>query len=288
MLWQFLIFGYLVLGAGAYLIRRRLAVTFAEHSRIINGVFFIALLYPVGLIVASFTSPNLSIGWLNVMLLLLGSGVFPIINLLAYKASKDVDAGLYTISQNLVPIVTIASAWVLLHEKLNDQQLLGSVIIIVSAFLATLPKFNSRTKNSSAGMVFALSAVFLLGFAIVYERWMLTRVDFGAYLVYGWGAQTLWMAVLAWPKRAQLKMLNDKKTFLQVLAYGITNTFKGLCMVGALALSGNASIVGASTGFMAALVVLAAYFILKEKEHLWFKIAAAIVGAVGIIVLNTA
>ena len=286
MIWQLFMGGYLVLGAGAYLIRRQLAVTFTEHSRIINGFFFIAVLYPLGLIIAAFSSPNLSIGWPNLILLLVGSAIFPIINLLAYRASKDIDAGFYTILQNLTPIITIIAASFLLHEGLNNHQLLGTVIILVSAFLATLPNLKKHYKNSFAGLMIALSAVILLGLAIVYERWMLTRMDFGAYLVYGWGAQTLWMAILAWPKRTQLKILKDKKTFLQVATYSAANALKGICIVAALTLSGNASIVGASTGFMAALVVFAAYFILKEKELLWFKISAVVVGIVGIIILN--
>lgn len=288
MIWQLLLLGYLILGGGAYLIRRRLAVAFTEYSRIINGFFFVAILYPLGLIIAAFTSPNLAISWLDIIFLIIGSAIFPIINLLAYRASKDIDAGLYTILHNFIPIITIVAASVLLHESLNNQQLLGAAIIIISAFWATFPKFKHNSKSSLVGLAIGLLAILLLGLAIVYERWMLTRVDFGAYLVYGWGAQTLWMAIIAWPKRAQLKFLKERKTFVQVLAYGATNAFKGVCMVGALALSGNASIVGASTGFMAALVVLGAYFILKEKELLWFKLSAAIVGAIGFILLNTA
>lgn len=286
MAWQLLILGYLVLGGGAYLIRRRLAVAFTEYSRVINGFFFIVILYPLGLIIAAFSSPNLSIGWLNLILLLIGSVIFPVINLLAYRASKDIDAGLYTILHNFIPIITVTAAWILLGEGLNDYQLFGAAIIVISAFWATFPKFKHGSKSSSAGLMIGLAAILLLGLAIVYERWMLTRVDFGAYLVYGWGAQTLWMAIIAWRKRTQLKILKDRKTFLQVLAYGFTNAFKGVCLVGALVLSGNASIVGASTGFMAALVVLAAYYILKETELLWFKVSAAVVGAIGFIILN--
>jgi drug/metabolite transporter (DMT)-like permease len=217
---------------------------------------------------------------------LVGSGVFPLINLLAFKASKDVDAGLYTILNNLTPIVTIIAATTLLNESLNNQQLLGATIIISSTILATVPRLRHRVTSSSKGLVYALMSVSLLGMAIVYERWMLTRMDFGAYLVFGWGAQTLWMTILAWPERKHIGFFRKKKNFWSAFAYGATNALKGLSFVAALKLSNNASVVGASASFMAILVVMAAYIVLKEKEWLWFKIAAAVLGASGLIILS--
>lgn len=288
MTWQLLLTFYLILGTAAYIIRRQLATTLAQHNRLINGFFFIAVLYPLGLIVASLSNPNLSIGWLNLIILLIGSAIFPLINSLTFRASKDVDAGLHTIINNLTPIITILAATILLNESLNSQQQLGAVIVITSTFLAILPRLRHRSTSSSSGLIFALASVSLLGLAIVFELWMLTRIDFGAYLVFGWGAQTLWMAIVAWPERQNIRILKVKANFLPILGYGITNAFKGLCFVGALKLSGNASSVGASASFMAVLVVLSAYFILKEKEWLWFKVGAAVLGTVGLIILNFA
>lgn len=278
---------FLVLGTAGYLLRRKLAQTLTRHNRLVHGFFFIAVLYPLGLAVGFITAPDLAIGWLNFFILLAGSAVYPVINLLAFRANRDVDAGLSTILYNLSPIVTITAAWLLLHERLDDQQLLGAVIIMTAAFLATLPRLARRSRSNLPGILFALASVVLLGFAIVYERWMLTRMDFGAYLVFGWGAQALWMAVIAWPERKNLKVLGERKNFVPVLVYGLAHAFKGLCFVAALKLSGNAAAVGAFASFMAVLVVLAAYVALKEKEWLWFKLGAAAVGTAGLIILNT-
>lgn len=288
MTWQILITIYLILGTAGYLLRRLLATTLEKHNRLINGFFFLVTLYPLGLIVAVFSESNLSIGWNNVLLLLLGSGVFPLINIFAFRANKDVDAGLFTILSNLTPIITIVVASLLLSETLNKQQQIGALIVITSTFLATIPRLKRRTTSSARGLFFALISIILLGFAIVYERWMLTRIDFGAYLVFGWGAQTLWMAILAWPERHNIKILREKSNFLPILGYGLTNAFKGLCFVAALNLSGNASLVGATASFLAVLVVVSAYFALKEREWLAFKLSAALVGTIGLIILNFA
>src|SRR3989344_4425337 len=163
MSWQLLLIGYLVLGTASYLLRRNLAVTFAEHNKLVNGFFFLGVLYPLGLIVAAISSPNLNIGWFNLALLLTGSIIWPVINILAYRANKDVDAGLYTILNNITPIVTIVTAWVLLNEKLNEQQLLGAVVVLVSAFLVTLPHLQKRAASRNTGLIIALASVTLLG-----------------------------------------------------------------------------------------------------------------------------
>lgn len=289
MTWQVLISLYMVLGTAAYLLRRSLATKpISEHNKLINGFFFLCVLYPLGLIVAALSSPDLSIGWLNLVFLLVGSGVFPLIMVMAFRASKDIDAGLYTILNNLTPIIIIVAASVLLHETLSGRQMIGAAVIISSAFLATLPRLNHSYKNPSTGLLFALASVSLLGLAIVYERWMLSRIDYGAYLVFAWGSQAIWMTAIAWPERKYIHLLRAKGNFKKVLGYGLTNAFKGLAFVGALKVSGNAALVGASSSFMAVLVVISAYFVLKEKEHLWLKVASAFVGASGLIILNTA
>lgn len=288
MTWQIFLILYLALGTASYLIRRTLAKTLTQYNRLINGFFFLVILYPLGLIVAMLNNADLVIGWMNIIILLIGGGMFPLINLLAFKASKDIDAGLYTILGNITPIVTIIVASLILNESLNNLQLVGAAIIITSAFVATLPSIHHNSKSSPKGLFLALSSVALLGVAIVFERWMLIRIGFGAYLVFGWGAQTLWMALIAWPERRNIKILKSKKNFLPILSYGLTNAFKGLCFVTALSLSGNASIVGASASFMTVSVVIAAYIILKERNNLWLKIGSATAGTIGLIIINAA
>lgn len=286
MSWQLLLVCYLVLGTAGYLLQRKLAVTLANYNRVVVGFFFVAVHYPLGLLCAAFSSPHLAIGWTNLALLLAGSGMFPLVTMLSFRANKDVDAGLYANLLNLSPVATIAVAYLLLHETLTNEQMFAAVVIIGSAFLATLPRLRDGRKSSSVGITIALIGIAVSGVSIVFERWMLTRMDFGAYLVYGWGAQTVWMVLLSQPTKKALKVLRKRRTFLPILSYSLTNTLRGLCFVAALKLSGNASVVSVFTSFMTVSVVLAAYVVLKEKKWLWAKIGAAVIGTIGLVILN--
>lgn len=287
MTWQVLLAVYLVLNTATYILQRKLGQTLAKHRRLVAGFFFLVVHYPMGLLVAFSLSPHLAIGWANAVLLLVGSWVFPLINILALRASKDVDAGHFTILSNVTPIVTIVAATVLLNEQLNHQQLVGAAVIIASAFIVTLPYLRAHKRSKTSGVTIALIVFLLAGLATVYERWMLTRIDLGAYLVFGWGAQTLWMALTAWPERNSFKILKNKKYFMPIMGYALASSIKGVCFIAALQLSGNASLFSAFASFTAIMVVPAAYILLKEKQWLWLKILAAATGTVGLIILNT-
>lgn len=285
MTWQILVSAYIVLGTASYLVRRSLAQSLTDHNRFINGFFYLCVLYPIGLVAGFLSSPDLAIGWQNALFILIGSCSFPIIAVLSYSASEHVDAGLYTILNNLTPIIAIIAAALLLNENLTNQQLLGAAVIITSAFLVTLPRLQHRSNTTTAGLDQALASVAILGLAIVYERWMLTRIGFGAYMIFGWGGQVFWMTVIAWPERHYFKIMTSRRHLGPILIYCITNALKGLCFVGALKL-GNASLVSAFSSFMTVTVVISAYFVLREREGLLLKILAAIIGTAGLVILN--
>lgn len=286
MAWQFLLALYLVLATTVYVLRRKLAQLIPEYNRFVNWFFFLGVLWPVGILTALIVRPSLAIGWANLALLLIGEIVFPVVNLLAYRASKEIDAGLFTILTNLAPIITIVSAWILLNEGLHGHQLVGAGILVSSAFLASSPNLLRKHRVNAGGLLIALISIGLLGLGITYERYMLTRVSFGAYLVFGWGAQALWMTILAWPQRKNLRLLKRPDVAKSIIAYAAANALQGICFVGALTLSGSASLVAATRSFLSVLVVLAAYVVLRERGHLWLKIGAAILGATGLIILN--
>lgn len=286
MSWQFLLIGYLILGTASYLWRRQLAKTFARANRLVNAFFFVAVLYPVGLFIASLTTPDLSIGWISFFFLLLGGAIFPFANLLTYRANRDLDAGLFTIISDLIPVVSITGGWLLLNERLASWEVVGAAIILLSTMLVTIPQLKHHMRHNTRALFCAVTGVTILGLGFVFERYMLTRMDFGAYLVFGWGFQMLWGVLFAWPERKSINLLRDKKIRRPLWGYSISSTFRGLCLVGALYLSGNVSVVMASASFLTVLVVVAAYFILKERDALWIKLAAATLGFAGLLLIN--
>ncbi len=284
--WQLLITLFLFLSTASVLLRRYLATTLAAHNQIINAVFYVGILYPLALLVTALSPAPIHISGLNLLLLFIGEWLFPFSLVLSFRASRQIDAGSYTIIGNLTPIVTIITAWTLLNEGLSGYKFIGAVIIILSAFIVTLPKLRAHKIDKNSGLMLALVASILLGLAITFERFMLTRMNLESYLVFGWGFQTLWMVLIAWPKRRELSILRDRKKLYYIVGYGLSFALGGLCFVSALKLSGNVSVISSIISFRTVLVVLAALIFLREKEWLWLKIGAALVGTAGLIILS--
>jgi drug/metabolite transporter (DMT)-like permease len=286
MTWQFFLMCYLVLATIVGLFQRRLGQTIPQYNRLVNGFFFLCIHYPLALITASIIGFHVHIGWFNALTLLVMGISFPLTDILAFRASKDVDAGLFGILNNLSPVITIALASLLISEGLTSQQFAGAFIIIFSALLISIKAYNHSSKNTKAGIILALISVTLLGLDTVYESWMLKRIGMGSLLVYGLGLQTFWMAILAWPQRKHIREVINRQYGFQVLVLSVSKSVKGLVFIAALYISKSAAIVGAFTGFLPVMMVLAGFLFLHEKQYLKLKIAAAATGSIGLVVLS--
>lgn len=287
MSWQFFISIYLLLTTVSELLRRRLGQAIPQYNRLVNAFFFVCIHFPSAIVVASFVGFNLAIGWLNALLLFAGGIAFALSGMLMFRASKDVSAGLFGILNNFAPVITITFAALLLSQRLNHLQLLGALIIIFSALSVSIICYQSSSKNTRIGILIALLSVTLMGMETVYESWMMKRIGgFGTYLLLGIGSQTFWMAVFAWPQRKLIRKIINRKYGLEVFILSVAKSVKGLAFIAALYLSKNASIVGAFVSFLPIMVVVAGYLFLGEKNYLKAKIAAAVSGSAGLLILS--
>ena len=272
-MWQLLIIFYFIFGSANYLLRRVLAQKFGEYNRLINAIFFPLFLLPATIVLYFFFPHNLHVGTLNVVLLVGGSLIWPLNNILAFHANRKVDVGIFTIINNLSPLFTLVIALPLLHESMKGPQLIGAALLIVSGILAASSQGTIRTLTTSRGILICLASAAVLGVAIAYERFMLSRVDFGAYLVYGWGAQIVWALWLARHELKKLPWLFQKAVGARrtVLWWGGTSVFKSITFILALKTS-TASIISVASNFLSVAVVIAAYVFLREREHMGYKL----------------
>lgn len=286
MTWQYFIVGYFVFGASSYLCRRVLAQKLHDKNRLINASFFVLFLLPAAVVLGLIFPHSFSIGWDNFAYLALGSLIWPVFNIAAFKANKDIDVGVYSAINNLSPLFTLLVGLALLNEHLTTVQLFGIFLLVIAGFIATFPSLTKGSKLSKEGVLFCLLSTAMLGIAVAYEKFMLTRIDLGTYLMLGWSAQVAWMALLARKElRGLPELVKNKDTGRLTLLFGLTNVLKSACFILALQLSSSAAVVGASTNFMSIVVLIAAYFILRERQYMPYKVAATIVGVVGLVLV---
>lgn len=285
-MWQLLILFYFILGTASALLRRVLAQKLGEHNSLINSVFYLFFLLPATVVLLWFFPHNLNIGPLNLFYLLGGSLIWPISNIIAFDGNKKVDVGIFTIINNLSPVFTLIIALPFLHENLSVPQFLGAGLLILSGVLAAASQFNKSSLVSVNGVLVCLLSAVVLGVATAYERFMLSRVDFGTYLVYGWGAQAVWAAILAHKELKKLPRLFSKAVGARrtLIFWGSATVLKSIAFILALKIS-TASVISAASDFLSVAVVIAAYFYLKERKHLLYKGFAVAVGVAGLLLI---
>ncbi len=285
-MWLFFIALYFAFGAASYLIRRVLAQKLPDKNRLINASFFVVFLLPAAILLGLLFPHNLHIGWVNLLLLLGGSLIWPIFNILAFRANKDIDVGVYTVINNLSPIFTLIVALTVLDESLAGAAFAGVFLLIASGVLVAAPQLKQHKHTQISGILFALGSTAVLGIAVAYERYMLNRVDFGTYLLIGWSSQIAWAVYLARNELKKLPILfKDSATKNVVFGYGLTNVLKSTCFIVALKYSNSAARVGAASDFMSVVVIISAYFILRERNYLPVKLLAAAMGIIGLILV---
>lgn len=271
----------------SFLLRRSLAKEFIHHNRLINAIFFGLFLLPTGLIASRFFPNNLDIGWANILLLVSGSLIWPIANIVAFRANHKLDVGVFSIISNLAPISTVSIALIFLNEQLTVLQSVGIGLLVISGVVVAIPLLNRNSSFTGREIMIGLLAAILIGIGISYERFMLTRIDLGAYLVIGWGSQVLWGVILAAKEYKYLpKIWADAKLRNPILLLGLTSALRAIGFVTALSLAG-ASVVGPAANFLSVLIVIAGYFVLKEKDHLLNKLLGVAIGIAGLILISS-
>lgn len=118
-MWQLALVGYFIFGASAYLVRRKLMEGGRGSSRIFNLIFWVVFCMPSGWVIGLVLPHQFAIGWENALLLAIGAVFWPLVSLVSFRVSKEVDAGFYALAGNLAPLVTLAIAVSLLHEAIK-------------------------------------------------------------------------------------------------------------------------------------------------------------------------
>lgn len=285
-MWQLLIIAYLLLGTANILLRRVIAKDLSEYAILLNSFFFLFFLLPAGFILSIFVPHNLDVGWENILIILIGSIVWPLAGITAFFANKKTDAGVYSVINNISPAFTLILALVFLNENLTSQQYLGIALLIIAGIVAASTQVKKHFRTSTFGILFCILTAILFGVGVAYERFMLTRIDLGAYLIFGWGAQVVWCLIFSLKETNKInpfiEILNKNKRI--ILSWCFTNISRATVFILALSLS-SASILSAVNNFIAVTVVFSAYFLLKEKEHMFQKIVSAGIGAIGLFLV---
>jgi drug/metabolite transporter (DMT)-like permease len=177
-----------------------------------------------------------------------------------------------------------------LGEGLTVNQLIGAACILASGIIAVWAPAKAHRHGKSTnehllkGVFFTLASALFLGIGVVVEKAAIQYMDIGAFFIYGFGMQSLWLVLLAlwdWHKHPGVQLsrqLVKESVLLGMVVAGI-----GVSYFAALRGANNVSLIAALTATVLPITAIAAHFILKERDDdklLWIAISLAIAGVV--------
>lgn len=278
---------FFVAGTASNLLRRHLAQKEHLSPNLINLVFYVGFILPGGIILGlslphTFTPDLQTLG-----LLVFCSLIWPAYFLLAFKSNKHIDASVFSMIADLSPIVTAMIAYFLFTERLTSLQLVGVMALILSGVIAMYPDITSKVKVRIFGTQIALICMLLLGVGVAVEKLVYDVAGIGTYFLFCWTLQVVWMVIIARNEIHNLPSLFvDRRERNLVLLHGITGLLRSASFAFALLLSTSASLMNAASNFLTACILIAAYFVLGEKNDLRFKVAGSTVGLIGLFLVS--
>ncbi len=128
-----------------------------------------------------FTFQFLSPG--NTAVAMLGGACFPLALFFSYKAIRHASVSrILPILGGLVPVFTLALAYVILGERLTLRQVLAFLFLVLGAILISFKKEHGHWRSLAFGS--AIISAFLFAISLTLQKYVFLRVNFASGLVW--------------------------------------------------------------------------------------------------------
>jgi drug/metabolite transporter (DMT)-like permease len=288
--WQVTTILYVLLASARAIQNRRVGLYDRDVSLYVLISSFTCI-FIVGLVVALFNwneiDHNAAIE--SLPFLVIGGIMFAGLNVMILKLYRFVPASImaFTVLLNTLSVVLFAT--IAGGEVLTVRQILGALVLFTS--VAVVGLLTKRKKNSSnkvlLGVGAAILTAFLLGPAILNEKYLIQTIGLSTYVFYGWGLQAFFAFLIAYIFRARNsdKQKITVKMHKNVWLVGALLGLAGFSYVTSIEKSGTVAPIALSGTAVVGMTVFIAYFVLKEKDHLLAKIAGLFLSGVGLVLL---
>lgn len=247
-------------------------IAFAFHVMLITTVLSLGLW--------ASKSPELNTTILSTFSLSFICGLFGSVALATqYAAQRHVEAGTLTVVGNIYTPVTIILATVLLNERLQPLQIVGTLMLLVAAVLVSQKHRLTRWKFDRYFFLIVISGI-AMGLVITAERVLIRENGITAGTWLSWSSQTLFLAFATFVSK-QKSQHNLRETSIT----GSLRFLQQLSWVILITVVANLSVVSAVTTFKVVIVFAAAAIFLHERDDMRRKVIGSLVAVVGLLLM---
>ncbi len=227
-----------------------------------------------------FTTPNLIplIPNLILMTILYGAG-----NVFIFSALKMIDASEFTIVFASRALWTIVGAIIFLKESFSTQQVLGTILIILSVFLVSWKK---QKFSLNKGFIFSVLAAVSFGLAFTNDAFIVNNFDVPSYLTIAFIIPSLAVWAVYPKSTGKMKPLFEKETLLKLGLLGVFYAISAITIFLAYQVGKNASQIAPLNQTATIVTVVLSVVFLKEKTDLLRKLLGAIISFAGVVLVK--
>lgn len=288
MTWQLAILVNLICVTVYYLLYRRYAKEHPEQSFVAAFLIDLFVLVPVGVawvfIIGGPSFEGVGNYWWQ---FLITGALLAIGNVSMFKASTKVEASQIVTINTLRTVVIVIASGVLLSEHLTAWQALGALLALSASFIVV--SANSRHVERHEFTIYSMIAIFsaiCIGLAVTTEKFLIESVGLATYILISWPLQTFLIMTFAGGKRLkQAKPIFKSGSYKQLLVIGVFRTVSAIGFVSALQMAHSASLVASVASVSVITVALGGYIFLGERTNGVYKLAAAAVAFIGVMLL---
>lgn len=275
--WSIVIFSFL------YLLQRRIAVDakYPRATAIVFNLFGAVFAIFLSFITGGFKNlawPHISVAWIFMLLAALFYAL--------YERGRFVSAKLLDASTlSIVSYTTLAVAFVgslfIYHEILTPSKIIGVILIAISLILVSFQK-SIHKKVSLKGIIFSILIFTSLGFAVMLDKKGAVFFTPSTYSILVW---TVPLIMIYFPFIKTREIVYEAKTASwKVVVLAGLNVVGYYFQLRALQIADATQVIPLiQTSTL--LTVLLGIVILGEKDNLWKKIFAALIGLAGAYLL---
>lgn len=264
----------------AYLFQR-LAMKKEDSDPILSTIIFQFLLGFVTIpfaIAQGFSWPNWAELW---PYFLFSTTMYALGSVMFFKSIKLIEASEMTILAGAGAIVTMFCAYIFLSERLVMSQYFGASLVVLSILLV---QYRKQKFVFSKGAILALVATSLFAFGTISDMLIIKTHDAISYA----GLMSLFpglMLCLMYPKKVKELPKAIKTINKNLIAYALIYSIGVITFYAALAKGAMLSQVSVISKTNIVLTVILAAIFIKERDHLWRKVIAAVICMVGVILV---
>lgn len=200
-----------------------------------------------------------------------------------FKAMKAAEASVVIITTGFGAIVSILSAYIFLGERLSNNQLLGSAIILLAVALVSGKKQKEFKLNK--GVLYSLIGTSLYALAVTNDTHIILNYEAISYTPIMSFLPVL-LLIAIYPQKIKPSILALTKFEKNIYLYSFLYSIQAVSYYLALQHGAMASRMGILFKAQIILSVLLAIIFLKERKNLGKKFLAAILVTIGILLLK--